>query len=272
MEKRNSRGLTESEFLEAYNPGDYERPSVTVDMLVFSLDREYSTLKVLLIKRKDHPYIDCWALPGGFIDINESAYEAANRELREETGLENIYLEQLYTLSKPNRDPRMRVIDISYIALIQHEVVTAGDDASEALWFDLTFVNTALVLFNKEKDIRIEYKLEEKVFNNGKIQIKNYIPILDGEEKLAFDHADILLEGLMRLRNKVEYTDIAFNLVPDIFTLPDLQRVYETILGKALYKANFRDYIKNKVLRLDYKIKSAVGNKSQAYKYKALEE
>lgn len=262
MKKKNSLGLTEEEFLQQYNPGDYERPSVTVDMLIFSMDKNLNTLKVLLIQRKDHPFIDCWALPGGFINIKESAYEAACRELKEETGLTNVYLEQLYTMSQPNRDPRMRVIDIAYIALIQNREVIAGDDAKEALWFDITFTDTDLILENKEKNIILKYQLEEKVFRNGKIEIKNLIPISSSEEKLAFDHADILLEGLMRIRNKVLYSDVAFNLLPDMFTLPDLQRVYEIILGKKLYKTNFKEMIKDKIIEVSEKRPSISGKKS----------
>lgn len=116
--ERNAAGLTEAEFLANYNPGDYERPSVTVDMMVLRIKQDFSCLQILLIKRKDHPFINCFALPGGFINIRESAYEAACRELQEETGLTNIYLEQIYTMSKPDRDPRMRVIDIAYAALL----------------------------------------------------------------------------------------------------------------------------------------------------------
>ena len=129
--ERNGAGLTEAEFLANYNPGDYERPSVTVDMMVLRVKQDFSCLQILLIKRKDHPFINCFALPGGFINMRESAYEAACRELQEETGLTNIYLEQIYTMSKPDRDPRMRVIDIAYAALLPFGYqanVKAGDE------------------------------------------------------------------------------------------------------------------------------------------------
>lgn len=134
-ERRNKDGLTEKEFLEQYNPGHYERPSVTVDMLLFGMSRDLKCLKVLLIKRNNHPYIDCYALPGGFVNITESAYTAACRELEEETGLKDIYMEQLYTMSQPDRDPRMRVIDIAYMTLIPIVGIKpqAGEDASEAI-------------------------------------------------------------------------------------------------------------------------------------------
>ena len=269
MEKRNERGQTEAEFLRAYDPGSYERPSVTVDLLVTGVDETYENLKILLIRRKDHPYIDCWALPGGFVKMDESGYQAAGRELAEETGLEGIYLEQIYTFTQPKRDPRMRVIDIAYLALIPVVPVTAGDDAREAAWFSVCFEPDALRIFNEALGVHMEYDLTRKVFHNGVVQYTNYVPACRTEERLAFDHAEILLEGLLQLRSKVTETDLAFNLVPEVFTLPDLQRVYELILGKEVYKANFRDKICEKVEETGEKGKSVTGRKmSQLYRYK----
>ena len=253
-----------------YNPGHYERPSVTVDMLLFGMSSDLKGLKLLLIKRNNHPYIGCYALPGGFVGIKESAYTAACRELEEETGLKDIYMEQLYTMSQPDRDPRLRVIDIAYMTLIPVDTMKpqAGDDASEALWFDITFDNKLLTFSNSEKNINIAYSLKEKIFNNGRLKVKNYIPELISEEALAFDHAQIVLEGLMRLRNKTEYSDIVFNLMPQEFTLPDLQRVYEIILGRKLYKTNFKRNVDNKIKSLNRKGVSITGNKaSELYEY-----
>lgn len=269
MEMRNAQGLTEREFLEQYNAGDYERPSVTVDMLVFGMSQKLDSLKLLLIKRKDHPYIGCWALAGGFVGINESGYQAACRELEEETGLKDIYLEQLYTMTQPSRDPRMRVIDIAYMALIPVVEVHAGDDAEDAVWFDVSLKGSTLSLSNKEKSVHIRYDLEETVFRNGRISVRGSVPLLKSRERLAFDHADILVEGLMRLRNKLEYSDIAFNLLADEFTLPDLQRVYEIILDKELYKTNFKGKLIGKVDAVGRQGKSIVGGrKSALYRYR----
>lgn len=270
MEKRNKNGLTEKEFLEQYNPGNYERPSVTVDMMVLSMDELLSSLKILLIQRGNHPFMDSFALPGGFVEMKESAYEAACRELEEETGLKNVYLEQVYTMSQPNRDPRMRVIDIAYMALIQKMPVVAGDDAKVACWFDVSLKDNKLELINEERNVRIVYNLKEKVFQNGLVKVKNYVPELspDSKDYLAFDHAEIILEGLMRLRNKIKYTDIAFNLVPKRFTLPDLQKVYEIILGEKLYKRNFRQSIENRIEFCNDKGVSVTGkHSSNLYKY-----
>jgi 8-oxo-dGTP diphosphatase len=273
MEKRNADGLTEKEFLEQYRPGKYEKPSVTVDMLILGINETLSNLKLLLIQRKNHPFIDCWALAGGFINIDESAYTAACRELEEETGLKNIYLEQLCTMSEPDRDPRMRVIDIAYMALLPmsdvENKVKAGDDAKDALWFDVEFTDKKLILTNTERNIKIEYMIENKIFENGVVKTRKYIPSLISEEALAFDHAQILLEGLTRLQNKIEYSDIAFNLVAKEFTLPDLQKVYETVLGRKLYKTNFREKVADKITPLNKKGMSVTGNKMSAlYEYK----
>lgn len=265
---RNKAGLTEAEFLAQYKPGNYERPSVTVDMLLFTVEKKLNHLKVLLIKRGNHPYINCWALPGGFVGMNESTYEAAGRELYEETGLRDIFLEQLYTYSRPERDPRMRVISVAYMALIPITEAVAGDDARDAAWFDIRVSGTQMELRNEERGVEICYSLTKKNFLNGRIEYDNYVPELLTEEQLAFDHELILLDAVLRLRNKVEYTDIAFNLVGEEFTLPDLQRLYEVLLGHALYKKNFRDKIKDRVTETGGEGESLTGGrKSALYRY-----
>ena len=130
-------GLTEEEFLSQYQPRDYERPSVTVDMLIFAVDKSGENKRLLLIKRKNHPYLGCWALPGGFVEMKESLREAAARELEEETGVKGMRLEQLYTFGEVERDPRTRIISVAFMAVVDDEElsVRAGDDAAEAVWF-----------------------------------------------------------------------------------------------------------------------------------------
>lgn len=235
MEKRNSKGQTLQEFLDNYQPGDYENPSVTVDMLLFSVNQKKDKLRVLLIQRKDHPYIDCWAFPGGFVNTEESCYSAACRELEEETGLTGVYMEQLYTFSQPDRDPRTRVIDVAYMALLPEAFVVAGDDAKDAAWFDVTMTEDFLCIEHPEKNIAMRYHLETKTFKNGVLTVKNQVPVLESCDALAFDHSEILYEGITRLRNKVKYSDIAFNLLPQEFTMPEVQSVYELILGKKMF-------------------------------------
>ena len=269
MNKVDVNGLTEREFLAEYKPGDYDRPSVTVDMMVLRMKEDLSCMQVLLIKRKAHPEIDKWALPGGFINIKESAYEAACRELKEETGLTDIYLEQLYTMNQPDRDPRMRIIDIAYIALLPYgyeQSAVAGDDAKDARWFDVKFADEKLEFANDL--IKIEYSLKSEKFKNGVITVENFVPVSVSDEKLAFDHDQIILEGLMRIRNKTQYSDVAFNLMHKEFTLPDLQRVYEIILGKQLYKTSFKRSINDKIKAVNKKGVSITGNKlSELYVY-----
>ena len=172
---------------------------VTVDIVIFTL-REGS-LQVLLVKRGVPPFEGQYAIPGGFIREGESLEEAALRELYEEAGVRNVFLEQLYTFGDPKRDPRGRVITVAYYALIASDKLSlvAGADAAEAQWFPV-----------------------------------NDLP------PLAFDHRSILHYAVERLRNKLEYTTVGFQLLAEKFTLGELQAVYEAILGRPLDKRNFR--------------------------------
>jgi ADP-ribose pyrophosphatase len=187
---------------QEYDVSKYERPSVTVDVLMMSLRQR--DLQLLLIKRRIWPYEGMWAIPGGFVMLNESLEAAAKRELQEETGVQDVYLEQLYTFGDPERDPRTRVITVVYFALLDSERlnVKAATDVTDVGWFSV-------------------YDLPP----------------------LAFDHQQIVEYALNRLRNKLEYTTIAFNLLPEEFTLRELQQVYEIILHKRLDKRNFRKKI-----------------------------
>lgn len=171
---------------------------VAVDIVIFTIQQ--GVLKVLLVKRLIAPFIGQFALPGGFVLKDEDLEQAAMRELREETGVSDVYLEQLYSFGKPDRDPRGRVVTVAYFALISADrKLKAGSDAAEAAWYPM-----------------------------------------DDLPSLAFDHATILNYALERLRNKLEYTTVGFQLLPEKFTLTELQEVYEAILGKELDKRNFR--------------------------------
>ena len=185
---------------ESYDPSEYDRPSVTVDVVIFSLIED--DLKVLLVQRRHWPFAGMWAIPGGFVRMEESLEAAAIRELAEETGMRDVYLEQLYTFGAPERDPRTRVITVAYFALIPADSAgqpQAGSDASDSRWFSM-----------------------------------NDLP------ELAFDHVQILEYAHTRLQYKLEYTAVGFELLPDQFTLSDLQYAYELILGEELDKRNFR--------------------------------
>lgn len=171
---------------------------VTVDVVMFTI-RE-GRLAVLLVRRGIEPFAGRWAIPGGFIQPEEPLEAAALRELEEETGVRDVYLEQLYTFGTPGRDPRGRVVTVAYYALIAaNRELTAGSDAADARWWPM-----------------------------------------EGLPELAFDHRRILDYALERLRNKLEYTTVGFQLLPGEFTLSELQAVYEAILGRVLDKRNFR--------------------------------
>jgi len=270
------REQTEAEFLKSYDVSKYERPSVTVDMVIFTvLDRPQTNYRklpekdlcVLLVKRGGHPFKDRWALPGGFVRPTESLEQAAVRELAEETGVDNVYMEQLYTWGDPGRDPRTWVISCSYMALIDASKVklSAGDDAVDARWFRVSkklkqekrkVMRSGSVLKQKyslilaSDGMTTETQLEKTVTKHGSRETEEEQILVPGE--LAFDHARMISYAVDRLRNKIEYTDLAFNLMPEYFTLTQLQQVYETILDCELLKANFRRKLENKVVETDY--------------------
>jgi 8-oxo-dGTP diphosphatase len=182
---------------------NYPRPALTVDCVVFGFDE--GELKVLLIERGLEPFAGKWALPGGFVRVDESLEDAARRELREETGLSGVFLEQLYTFGDDvNRDPRERVVSVAYYALVPlapHELL-AATDARSAAWFAVA-----------------------------------------GLPSLAFDHDRIVAAAVVRLQGKVRYQPIGFELLPEKFTLSQLQHLYEAILERPLDKRNFRKKI-----------------------------
>ncbi len=181
----------------------YSRPNLAVDCVVFGLDQP-NNLQVMLIQRKLPPFQNQWALPGGFVRIDESVDGAARRELQEETGLQDVFLEQLYTFGGVDRDPRERVVTIAYYALVnlKEHTVESATDASAAAWFAI-----------------------------------DHLP------PLAFDHEQIVAAAIARLQGKVRYEPIGFELLPRKFTLSQLQTLYETVLGVTLDKRNFRKKI-----------------------------
>jgi 8-oxo-dGTP diphosphatase len=190
---------------EPYDATRYERPSVTVDVVIFTLiERE---LNVLLVRRKRWPHEGMWALPGGFVEIDESLETAARRELEEETGVRDIYIEQLYTFGDPKRDPRTRVISVAYIALVRadKQKLRVSEESTDVRWFA--------------------------------------VRRLPGQ--LAFDHDAILASALGRLRSKLEYTTLAFELLPEVFSILELKHIYEQILDEPIDKGNFYRKIKD---------------------------
>ena len=273
MEKTYS---SEEEFLKDYDSSNFEKLSMTTDILIFSVSNEEvdnyrktdkKKMSILLVKRDNYPFKDKWCLPGGFIGIDEDLDEAPKRILKNETNVDNIYLEQLYTFGSVKRDPRMRVVSTSYMALIDKNRLN-NKLSKNACWFDITFyeekdniVDIILDNGNATISFRIEKILREQTTDRYSFKIlKN--------DSLAFDHPLVILSGIERLKNKIEYTDIVFNMMPEYFTLGELQQVYEVILGKKLLDPAFRRIIANKVEKTS-KMKTGGGHRpSYLFKYK----
>lgn len=193
--------MTEEDFLQSYNPKDYDTPLCTVDMAIFAV--ESGDLKVLLVKRDEHPFIGRWALPGGFCDLanDDTIDETAHRKLVEKTGIELPYLEQVESVGNAARDPRGWSITLLYFALIDFEGLREGSRTEETQWLS---ISEALKM------------------------------------NLAFDHAALLRKALNRLRNKTRYTALPISLMPEQFTLTELQHMFELILGCPIQKKSFR--------------------------------
>ena len=181
----------------------YPHPAVTADCVIFGFDG--ASVKVLLIKRSNDPHKGKWAFPGGFMEIDESAEECAKRELEEETGLRNASVEQFYTFTDVDRDPRERVVTIAHYALVRLSEVKGGDDAELAQWFALSEVPA-----------------------------------------LAFDHDKMLSMALKRLKERICFEPVGFDLLPEVFTMTELQNLYEAILEVKFDRRNFY----NKMLKL----------------------
>ena len=267
---------SEEEFLKHYDSSKYDKPSVTSDIILFSVSdgnqSNYRKLKqkyfsVLLVKRKDYPFKDKWCLPGGFIRMNETSEEAARRVLRDETNLHDVFLEQLYTFDDINRDPRTRVISITSMGLV--DKYKLNDSLFEnASWFNITSLEDDksyhVTLDNGNETLKfvVGKTLKEKTTDRYKFDILE-------NDSLAFDHPKVIISGMERLKNKISYTDIVFNMMSEYFTLGELQQVYEVILGKKLLDPAFRRIIANKVEKTN-KVKTGEGHRpSVLFKYKS---
>lgn len=266
---------SEEEFLKDYDSSQFEKLSLTTDMVIFSVSSENTgnyrklskkNFSVLLVKRDTYPFKGKWTLPGGFVGIDESIDSAAKRILERETNLHDIYMEQLYTFGDVNRDPRMRIVSVSYIALVDKNKLE--DCITEnASWFSMN-------VLEDEKEIQVSFDngIENFSIVIGK-KLKSptsdrYEYTIKKNEMLAFDHAKTIVSGISRLKNKISYTDIAFNIMGEYFTLGELQQVYEVILGKELLDPAFRRIIANKVEKTD-KVQTGGGHRPSAlFRYK----
>lgn len=207
------------------------RPDIklTVDAVVFGYDST-PKISVLLIKRLNQPYKNNWAVPGGFVEDNESLEQAVQRELEEETGVNIEYLEQLYTFGTPGRDPRGRVVSVAYFGLVKPDTykISASSDAKEVEWFDI-----------------------------------NHLP------KLAFDHQEILDVAIKRLRAKITYEPIGFELLEEKFPFSDLENLYTTLLGREIDRRNFRKKILGFGMldELNEKVKKGAGRPANLFQF-----
>lgn len=228
----------------------FRRPSVTVDPVILGFDHEIDDLKVLLIKRKDEPFKGYWAIPGGFVmvsaeqaeverlvdgeaspeDQGESIDDAARRELQEETGTSVAYMEQLYTFGAPGRDPRGRVISVAYMALVRMKdyPAKAGSDAEEVRWVSV-----------------------QELLRSGMVLA------------LAFDHRSILEMAVKRIQGKVRYAPIGFHLLPERFTMAQLQKLYEALLLRKLDPSNFSKKVKRVLVKTGIVVKTSGFRKGQ---------
>ncbi|GAB5544058.1 MAG: NUDIX domain-containing protein [Sandaracinaceae bacterium] len=213
--RRPKKPQTEAEFLAGYDASAYERPSLTVDVALLSVVDD--ALATLLVRRTEHPWDGAAALPGGFVRMDESIEEAAERVLLTKAGLRDVFLEQLYTFGAVERDPRTRVVTVAHYALVDAKRFEAIDQEE----------HPALTA-------RLSVPWEGET--GGPVDVS-----IDGEPaELAFDHADILGMAVKRIRGKLDYTPIGFQLLPPRFTLRQLQRVHEVVLDRPLNKDSFR--------------------------------
>ena len=226
---------SEREYLESYNHEQFKKMSVATDLLILTIEDD--RLKVLMTKRSEYPFKGHWALPGVFVGMEETLEEAAVRGLKEEVNLENIYLEQLYTFGEVNRDPRLRVISVTYMALTPPE--------------------------------KMDFKAGSRVTEAKLIPVEE---VIGGEIETAFDHREIIRYAKWRLKNKVEYTDIVFHFFPDMFTLPKLQKAYEIIAEKKVYKTNFRKKFMPMVSDTGLEDRSGGKRPSRYYRYRPEEK
>lgn len=280
----------EKEFLKNYDESQYKRPSITNDIIIFTTDdieednlrkMPKKGMQVILIKREDYPYKGNWALPGGFVQIEESLDHGARRKLKEKTGIDNVYTEQLYTFGDVDRDKRTRIISVGNLALVEKSGIKVeefnDERKSQWFWIDKTLISSEkhevyienkhlLKLNSSDGKVQIHYEVTEKI-ERGFIRRKetSYKLMENSTEELAFDHYKILDYAIDRLRNKVEYTPIAFNLLPRIFTVKELQNVYEAIMGREIL--NFRRKMGDMIIETDEKLEGRPFRPAKMFKF-----
>lgn len=261
-----------------YNKNKYESPSVTSDIVILTVGSkpaedvrklDEKSLEVLMVQRNELPEKDKWSLVGGFLDIDKTLEDNVNKVLEDKMNLKNVYTEQLFTFSDVNRDPRKRILSSAYMTLAsksKFDNIKTNDGISNHKWFTIKIkkIDTHIIInsddsiveetmveltLNSENDTFIS-KIKHKKTIEG-LNTKEDIEIISNSEHIAFDHIKIIYYAVLRLQNKVSYTNLAFNLVDKYFSLTELQSVYELILNKEFHKSDFRRIIKKMVNETD---------------------
>lgn len=276
MEEVNEKGETLEEFLKNYDETKYRRPSNTVDMILMTVSDK--KLKILLIRRRNHPFIHDWAMPGGFINFDEDMETAVHRELAEETSITKYtYFRQLYTFGNADRDPRTRVITTVYFSMTPEYNIRntrSGDDAADSGWFtiDKKTVETSdqgrkslLTLTEEEKGIHMVYEVRDSVVSNW-VDTKSVLLLDESNAKLAGDHVKAINMAMDELRHQAASTGVLFNLLPRECTLREIQNVYEAVIGHQVDTANFRRDIRKMLIPTGTK-KKINGKEAALYRF-----
>lgn len=249
MDDLNEAGETLQEFLAKYDETKFRRASNTVDMILMTVDD--GKLKILLVKRKNHPFIHDWALPGGFVNFDEDLDDAVERELAEETHItKHTYFRQLYTLGNADRDPRTRIISTVYLSLTPEENIKdtkAGDDAADTAWFTISKITekttprgrtSLLTLQDETHGIIMQYRVYDKAMHNY-IETRS-VMLKSSNVRLAYDHIKAINMAMDTVQNRAASTGILFNLLPKECTLRQIQNAYEAVVGHKTDTGNFR--------------------------------
>lgn len=253
--------------------------ALTVDTLLFSVSSvpmqdtrklPEKNLSILMVKRQKAPFIGQWCLPGGFVKNDETLNQAADRVLAKETNLHDIYKEQVYAFSDVDRDPRMRVVSIAFLSLVDRNKIQETLDPT-ATWFVITFYERDNMIITKLSN---DNETIHFTATKGKVHLTSDTDRYDTvqNDMIAFDHCQMILSGLSTLRHKAKYTNIMFNLMPQNFTLGELQQVYETIAGRPIWAPAFRRLTADRVEKTGATVHTGGHRPSQLYTFKPLNQ